>query len=107
MVENEYVYKAQKPVYWCSDCQTALAEAEIEYGDHRSPSIFVRFPLKDGQGLIAEDDAYFVIWTTTPWTIPANLAIAVHPHYEYVLIQTERGKLVLAKELAEGVLQEL
>ncbi len=107
MVEKGYVYKALKPVYWCSDCQTALAEAEIEYGDHRSPSIFVNFPLRDGKGLISEDDAYFVIWTTTPWTIPANLAIAVHPMYEYVLVQTERGKLILAKDLAKGVLEEL
>lgn len=107
MVEKGYVYKALKPVYWCSDCQTALAEAEIEYGDHRSPSIFVGFPVRDGKGLIDEDDAYFVIWTTTPWTIPANLAIAVHPLYEYVLVQTERGKLILAKELAKGVLEEL
>lgn len=107
MVEKGYVYKALKPVYWCSDCQTALAEAEIEYGDHRSPSIFVSFPVKDGQGVLAEEDTYFVIWTTTPWTIPANLAIALHPQYEYVLVQTERGKLVLAKELAQGVLDEL
>lgn len=107
MVEKDYVYKALKPVYWCADCQTALAEAEIEYADHRSPSIFVSFPVKDGKGLINEDDAYFVIWTTTPWTIPANLAIAVHPLYEYILVQTERGKLVLAKELAKGVLDGL
>ena len=107
MVEKGYVYKALKPVYWCADCQTALAEAEIEYADHRSPSIYVRFPVQNGQGVLAEDDAYFVIWTTTPWTIPANLAIALHPNYEYILVQTERGKLVLAKELAERVLDEL
>lgn len=107
MVEKDYVYKALKPVYWCSDCQTALAEAEIEYADHKSPSIFVRFPVTNGQGVLSEDDTYFVIWTTTPWTIPANLAIALHPFYDYVLVQTERGKLVLAKELADGVLAEL
>lgn len=107
MVEKGYVYKALKPVYWCADCQTALAEAEIEYADHRSPSIYVRFPVKNGQGIVAEDDVYFVIWTTTPWTIPANLAIALHPDFDYVLVQTERGKLVLAKELAEQVLSEL
>ena len=107
MVKKGYVYKALKPVYWCSDCQTALAEAEIEYADHRSPSIFVRFPVRDGHDVLTEDDTYFVIWTTTPWTIPANLAIALHPYYEYVLVQTERGKLVLAKELAKGVLEEL
>ncbi|NMB20473.1 MAG: isoleucine--tRNA ligase [Firmicutes bacterium] len=107
MVKKGYVYKALRPVYWCSDCQTALAEAEIEYGDHRSPSIYVSFPVKDGKGVIDHDDTSFVIWTTTPWTIPANLAIALHPFYEYVLVQTERGKLVLAKELAQTVLEEL
>ena len=107
MMKKGYVYKALKPVYWCSDCQTALAEAEIEYGDHRSPSIYVSFPVKDGRGILSEEDTFFVIWTTTPWTIPANLAIAVHPYYDYVLVQTERGKLVLAKELAQGVLKEL
>ena len=107
MVAKGYVYKALKPVYWCSDCQTALAEAEIEYGDHRSPSIYVSFPVKDGKGVMAADDTFFVIWTTTPWTIPANLAIALHPYFEYIVVQTERGKLVLAKELADGVLQEL
>ncbi|NMB00661.1 MAG: isoleucine--tRNA ligase [Firmicutes bacterium] len=107
MVEKGFVYKAQKPVYWCSDCHTALAEAEIEYDNHRSPSIFVRFAVKDGKGILSEEDTYFVIWTTTPWTIPANLAIALHPHYDYVVVQTERGKLVLAKELAAGVLEEL
>lgn len=106
MAEKGYVYKALKPVYWCADCQTALAEAEIEYGDHRSPSIYVRFPVTDGRGVLAED-TYFVIWTTTPWTIPANLGIALHPYFDYVLVQTERGKLVLAKELAENVLKEL
>lgn len=107
MVEKGYVYKAKKPVYWCADCQTALAEAEIEYHDHRSPSIYVRFPVRDGRGLLPEEDTYIVIWTTTPWTIPANLAIALHPQFEYVLVQTERGKLLMAKELAKGVLEEL
>lgn len=107
MAEKGYVYKALKPVYWCADCQTALAEAEIEYADHRSPSIFVRFPVKDGKGVLSEQDTYFVIWTTTPWTIPANLGIALHPYYDYVLVQTERGRLILAKELADNVLQEL
>lgn len=102
-----YVYKALRPVYWCASCQTALADAEIEYADHRSPSIFVRFPVKDGQGVLEEEDTYFVIWTTTPWTIPANLAIALHPFYDYVLVQTDKGRLVLAKELAAGVLEEL
>lgn len=107
MAKKGYVYKALKPVYWCADCQTALAEAEIEYADHRSASIFVRFPVQNGQGVLTEDDTFFVIWTTTPWTIPANLGIALHPYYDYVLVQTTRGKLILAKELADNVLQEL
>ncbi len=107
MVEKGYVYKALRPVYWCADCQTALAEAEIEYGESRSPSIYVRFALKDGKGVLTEKDTYFVIWTTTPWTIPANLAIALHPHFDYILVKTEKGNLVLAKELAESVLEEL
>ena len=107
MVEKGYVYKALRPVYWCSDCKTALAEAEIEYDDSRSPSIYVRFPLKDGKGILPEGDTFFVIWTTTPWTIPANLAIALHPSFEYVLVNTEKGNLVMAKELAEQVLEEL
>ncbi len=107
MVEKGYVYKALRPVYWCADCQTALAEAEIEYGESRSPSIYVRFALKDGKGILAEEDTFFVIWTTTPWTIPANLAIALHPYFDYILVKTEKGNLVLAKELAEGVLEEL
>ena len=106
MAKKGYVYKALKPVYWCADCETALAEAEIEYGDHRSPSIYVRFAVKDGRGVLSEKDTYFVIWTTTPWTIPANLAIAVHQRYEYVVVKTERGNLVLAKELAKTVLEE-
>ena len=107
MVEKGYVYKAKKPVYWCADCQTALAEAEIEYHDHRSPSIYVRFPVKDGKGVLSEADTYVVIWTTTPWTIPANLAIALHPLFDYVVVRTERGNLVMAKELAKDVLEEL
>lgn len=107
MVEKGYVYKDKKPVYWCADCQTALAEAEIEYHDHRSPSIYVRFPVQDGKGILAEENTYVVIWTTTPWTIPANLAIALHPQFDYVVVQTARGNLVMAKELAPGVLEEL
>ncbi|NLJ79660.1 MAG: isoleucine--tRNA ligase [Firmicutes bacterium] len=107
MVEKGYVYKALKPVYWCSDCRTALAEAEIEYNNHRSPSIFVRFAVRDGKGILDEEDTFFVIWTTTPWTIPANLGIALHPNYKYVLVQTERGRLIIAEDLAESVLEEL
>lgn len=105
MMKKGYVYKALKPVYWCPDCETALAEAEIEYHDHKSPSIYVRFAVTSSE-VLEGLDAYFVIWTTTPWTIPANLAISVHPDYTYVVVQTEQGNLVVAKELLEAFLND-
>jgi isoleucyl-tRNA synthetase len=106
MATKGHVYKGLKPVYWCADCHTALAEAEIEYGDKRSPSIFVAFEVLDGKGKLPED-AEVVIWTTTPWTIPANMAIALHPELEYSLVDTDRGKLLLATELAEEVVERI
>jgi isoleucyl-tRNA synthetase len=78
MANKGYIYKGLKPVYWCGDCETALAEAEVEYGDKVSPSIFVKFPIKDGKGLVP-DDAFVIIWTTTPWTLPANTGVCLHP----------------------------
>jgi len=109
MYKKGYIYKGLKPVHWCPQCETALAEAEIEYHDHRSPSIYVRFPVVDAKGKIAgADDTWFVIWTTTPWTIPANLAICLHPDFMYVQVQTPaHGKLILAKELLENVMEVL
>jgi isoleucyl-tRNA synthetase len=107
MAKKGYIYKGLKPVYWCSDCETALAEAEVEYQDKRSASIYVKFPVKDARGLFDIQDTYFVIWTTTPWTIPANVAIALHPDYEYVLVQTGQEKYIMAKELYKGVLEEV
>lgn len=101
MADKGFIYKDLKPVYWCSDCETALAEAEIEYEDHRSPSIYVKFAVKDGKGVVAEQDTYFVIWTTTPWTIPANLAICVNPDLDYVVAETDKGNLVVAKGLLD------
>ena len=83
MAKKGYIYKGLKPVYWCADCETALAEAEVEYADAKSPSIYVKFQVKDGKGIL-DQDAYFVIWTTTPWTIPANVAICLHPDFTYV-----------------------
>ncbi|NLY10432.1 MAG: isoleucine--tRNA ligase [Firmicutes bacterium] len=106
MVKNGYIYKDLKPVYWCPDCETALAEAEIEYGNHRSPSIYVKFAVKDGLGILP-NGSFFVIWTTTPWTIPANLAISVHPDYTYVLVETEKGDLVIAKDLLDSFLNDV
>lgn len=104
MAKKGYIYKGLKPVYWCSDCETALAEAEVEYQDKRSPSIYVKFPVKDAQGLFDEAQAYVVIWTTTPWTLPANVAICLHPEFEYVLVQVGQEKLLMAKELYAEVL---
>ncbi|NMB39164.1 MAG: class I tRNA ligase family protein, partial [Firmicutes bacterium] len=102
MAEKGFINKALKPVYWCADCATALAEAEIEYEERRSPSIYVRFAIKDGKGVVEEDDTYFVIWTTTPWTIPANLAICLNANLDYVVINTEKGNLIVAKGLLEN-----
>ncbi|HHV63867.1 MAG TPA: isoleucine--tRNA ligase [Peptococcaceae bacterium] len=99
MAKKGYIYKGLKPVYWCPTCETALAEAEIDYADRKSAAIFVKFPLKDSQGLFSEENSYVVIWTTTPWTIPANLAICVHPEFVYALVQDGNESLVLAEEM--------
>lgn len=103
MAKKGYIYKGLKPVYWCPTCETALAEAEIEYADKKSPAVFVKFPVKDGQGLLDSKNCYVVIWTTTPWTIPANLAIAVHPEFVYVQAKDGDEHLVVAKELVENL----
>jgi len=100
MAKKGYIYKGLKPVYWCASCETALAEAEVEYADKTSPSIYVKFPVKDGKGVLPEDAAV-VIWTTTPWTLPANVAIAVHPEFDYVLALVKGHKVVVAKGLLE------
>ncbi len=89
-LERGYVYKGLRPVYWCIHDQTALAEAEVEYKEHTSPSVYVKFPLKSDPALIDEKlagkNVFVVIWTTTPWTLPANLGIAVHPDFDYSAI---------------------
>ncbi len=100
-MEKGYVYRGRKPVYWCIYDDTALAEAEVEYEDHTSPSIWVTFKIvgggKDDTAKIGSDVSA-VIWTTTPWTIPHNRGLAFHPDYEYVVVATERGKLLLAAD---------
>lgn len=106
MARRGHIYKGLKPVYWCASCETALAEAEIEYADHKSHSIFVKFAVRDGCGVLPEEHTYVVIWTTTPWTLPANLAISVHPEYEYVLLEGNGERLLVASELAESFLKE-
>jgi isoleucyl-tRNA synthetase len=108
MAAAGYIYKGLKPVHWCPQCETALAEAEIEYQDRKSPSVYVRFPVIDAKDkLPGVDKAWFVIWTTTPWTIPANLAICLHPEYTYVRIATPLGDLLVAEALLANVLEAL
>jgi isoleucyl-tRNA synthetase len=109
---NGSLTKSKKPVYWCNSCSTALAEAEVEYEDHTSPSIYVRFPflsdLTKEHPSLAGKDIYIAIWTTTPWTIPANLAVALHPHLPYVAIDTaDYGVLILAEGLMEDFTQHI
>ena len=99
-LEKGYIYRGLKPVYWCIFDSTALAEAEVEYEDHTSPSIWVKFAVEPGAA--AEKlgtNVSGVIWTTTPWTLPHNRALAFHPDYEYVVAETEAGSLLLAQDL--------
>ncbi len=110
---NGHLYLGAKPVHWCVDCGSALAEAEVEYEDKTSPAIDVAFPVVDCAdlarrvGLPVDGDcpAYAVIWTTTPWTLPANQAVAVHAEFAYDLVRTPKGLLILARDLAEAAIQ--
>ncbi len=104
------VYRAKKPVYWCPHCKTALAEAEIEYHEHKSPSIYVKFPLLEPERLspsLKDKKVFVVIWTTTPWTLPANLAIALHPDYDYGVFRNGEEYYILARLLAPMLEEEL
>ena len=108
MAEKGFIYKGMKPVYWCPHDQTALAEAEIEYADDPCTTLFVKFPVHDDKGRLGQyaplEKISFVIWTTTPWTIPGNMAICVNAQFDYVLLQVPNGEVyVLAKDLAQGV----
>lgn len=107
MAKKGYIYKGKKAVYWCPHCETALAEAEIEYGEEKSPAIFVKMPLVKDNGMLPEaaqgKPVYIVIWTTTPWTMPANVAIALHPDFEYAWVECEGEILFMAKEMLEAV----
>jgi isoleucyl-tRNA synthetase len=106
-IDKGLVYKRKKPVYWCSSCGTALAEAEVEYHDHTSPSIYVSFPFIDDPSKAVPElaglETSVVIWTTTPWTIPANLAVALHPDLTYVALPVNGKALIVAEDLAAGV----
>lgn len=106
MALDGHIYKGLKTVHWSPSSQTALAEAEIEYYDIDSYSIYVAFKVVDGHNLL-DNDTSFIIWTTTPWTIPANLAICVNPRFEYGLYQSNKGKFVIDVNLAESVITEL
>ncbi|MDT2674236.1 isoleucine--tRNA ligase [Enterococcus dongliensis] len=106
MAEKGYIYKGLKPIYWSPSSESSLAEAEIEYKDVKSPSIFVAFKVKDGKGIL-DTDTSFVIWTTTPWTLPANQGISVNPAYTYVVVETAGNKYVVAKDLLATVAEEL
>ena len=111
LAERGYVYRGLKPIHWCPNDQTALAEAELEYEDDRSPSIYVKFKVKDNKQAVIDNNSplasmtlpvFFVIWTTTPWTLPANVAIAVHSNYEYVFLKVKDEIYIIA----EGLLQD-
>src|SRR6187401_1167242 len=112
-VDRGLVYKGKKPVHWCIHCRTALAEAEVEYADHESPSIYVEFPLSAasaadlGQRVpaLAGRQVSALIWTTTPWTIPSNLAIAFHPEFDYAAYDVDGRAVIVAEELAPRVAQ--
>ncbi|WP_183733465.1 isoleucine--tRNA ligase [Desulfurispira natronophila] len=110
-MESGSLYRGLKPIYWCSDCVTALAEAEVEYDNHTSNSIYVRFPMaSDLTGLdpvLGGKDVSVVIWTTTPWTIPANLAVCLHPEFEYSAVETAQGVLIIASKLVEDLMKVL
>ena len=106
MYKKGYIYKGLKPVYWCTDCETALAEAEIEYKDVKSNTAYVKFPVSDSKGLFDAKNTYFVIWTTTPWTLPGNTGITINPEFKYSIAETENGeKLIMASELVDKVMK--
>src|SRR5215212_7731292 len=114
-VDRGLVYKGKKPVHWCIHCRTALAEAEVEYEDHVSPSIYVEFPLaQESAGELASrvpalagHDVSVLIWTTTPWTIPSNLAVAFHPEFDYAAYDIDGRAVIIAEGLASAVAQNV
>ncbi len=117
MYKKGYIYKGLKPVYWCTDCETALAEAEIEYKDVTGASIYVKFPVVDSKGKFDEQNTFIVIWTTTPWTLPGNLGITLGEDFDYSIVEVQEGentnfvkpnkveRYIIASELVEKVMQ--
>jgi len=111
MATNGVIYKGRKPIHWCMHCETALAEAEIEYAPHKSPSIFVTFkvttPSATLSTIIGTAETDILVWTTTPWTLPANVAIAAHPEFQYTVLSTETETLIVAEALADKLIETL
>ena len=114
MYKKGYIEKGLKPVYWCASCETALAEAEVEYGDHTSTSIYVRFKFEDEAlstinhfAPVEGKDVYAIIWTTTPWTIPSNMAISMHPRFEYTFFEYKGDVYVAAQDLLGAFLKDV
>ncbi|MDD5456541.1 MAG: class I tRNA ligase family protein, partial [Candidatus Margulisbacteria bacterium] len=105
LADNNLIYQGKKPIHWCFHCKTALAEAEIEYDDEKSPSIYVKFPLT--VDFKKHKKVSLLVWTTTPWTLPANVAVAVHPGLTYILAETNKGLLIFAEDLKEVLTQKL
>ena len=105
MYLNGYIYRGLKPVYWCPDCETALAEAEIEYKDHESLSLYVKFNVIDAKGLFDEKNTSIVIWTTTPWTLPGNTGITVGGDFDYSVVEAGNERYIIASELVEKVMK--
>ncbi len=109
LVKKDYIYRGLKPVNWCGDCETALAEAEVEYEDHSSPSVFVKFRVKNADVLgkaLKDKPVSLLIWTTTPWTLLANVAVAAHPNFDYVLADIGNEILIVEKSLSQRVLEK-
>lgn len=107
MYEKGLIYKGKKPVYWSPSSESTLAEAEVEYHDIKSPSIYIAFPVKDGKGILSEKDTYFVIWTTTPWTIPSNQGITVNPTFDYSVVKVDNKRYVIGTQRLSAVAEIL
>ena len=105
MYKKGYIYKGLKPVYWCTDCETALAEAEIEYKDVTGSSLYVKFPVKDSKGKFDKQNTFIVIWTTTPWTLPGNLGISLGEDFDYSIVEANNEKYIIATELVKKVME--
>lgn len=105
MYKKGYIYKGLKPVYWCTDCETALAEAEIEYKNINSNTAYVKFPVRDAKGKFDEKDTFVVIWTTTPWTLPGNTGITIGGDFDYSFVRVNNERLIMASALVEEVMK--